>query len=156
MTRSLRVAVCAASLLLVAAGSANAQTAETIPTTPATTAATDFTLPAACKPADATTSTFETHGEQMRACIRALRAAFAGDDDHHGPGQWISALARESRQGRHAGDSDDAADVTTSDATSVDSTSAASPAATAPSTTAEHVAPAAHADRPRSHEHADD
>src|SRR4051794_4934003 len=104
MIRSLRIAACAASLFVLVAGSANAESAPMAPTTGTTAATPDFTLPAECTPLDHNTTMDETHGAQVRACIRALRAELSETDDHSGLGQWVSALAHERGRGRADGD----------------------------------------------------
>ena len=104
MSRTLRALLCAASMLAVAS-SANAQTAPatgtpaacqvTAPTTPTTTTS---TAAAASSEDDA-----ESHGDDVRDCIEALREA-----GEHGFGHIISEVARQNGEehylAKHDGD----------------------------------------------------
>jgi hypothetical protein len=154
MTRSfpsLRAALCATGLFVLAAGGASAQT---LPTT--TTPATDFTLPTVCQPTSG-----ENHGEEMRACIRALRAELAQNgDDHQGLGQWVSAAARDNGQGQHDGDTDDdtGSTSTTSSSTSAGATTPTTPSSSTASTSTSVTAqstPTPHDAQPHGHKHGD-
>jgi hypothetical protein len=148
MTRSLRAAACAASLFLIATAVANAQTAPTTSTTPATAPTADFMLPAVCQPSDRNTSRDETHGEHIRACIRALRAEEAETADHQGLGQWVSALARDNDNGDNP-ESDDAS------STSAGSVSPNTVVSTH-STPDQPLSTDAHHEHARGHQHGED
>jgi hypothetical protein len=80
----------------------------------------------------------DAHGQQVRACIDALRAEFR--ERHPGLGEWVSRFARAQRDRDDDRDDDStstsAAQTTGSSATGA-SSATATPAATATSTTTE-------------------